>query len=182
MFCSNARRAPLILAAVFAFLAVPIDANASSAASWELQLPGLSYHFGSPHQPGKSYRYFHDGLGLQRTEVRPNYVLRFTAGFVRDSFNNHGLYAGGSIGYRFYDQGLKAELAAAPMLLYRTLRFDNASGNAPLRLIPIVLPMLVLDHPASGLGANITALPGGKFGKDLNFPGMVFVQLTYRFR
>jgi hypothetical protein len=181
MFSSNARCALLTLAAVGTFLAAPARAD-ESPATWELQLPGLSYHFGSPHQPGKKYREFHDGLGLQRTSVHPNYVVRYTAGFLRDSFNNQGLYAGASISYRFYDEGLKAELGLAPMLLYRTTRFDNDRGNAPLKLIPIIMPMVILDHPSSGFGANITVLPGGNFGKGLNFPGLVFVQLTYRIR
>ncbi|HEU0203854.1 MAG TPA: hypothetical protein VFR86_25875 [Burkholderiaceae bacterium] len=167
---------------VIAFLALPCAARAANEPAWELQLPGVSYHFGSPDQPGKRWKQFHDGLGLQRTAPGERYVWRATAGFMRDSYNHQGLYAGASVGYRVYDSSVKAELAAAPMLLYRTTRFDDHRGKAPHRLIPIVMPMIILSHPESGFGANITVLPGGNFGKDLHFPGLIYVQLTYRLR
>jgi hypothetical protein len=155
-------------------------AGAAGSASWELQLPGISHHFSAPLQQGKSWNEFHDGLGLQRTEVRPHFVWRAAAGFMRDSFGNQGLYAGASIGYRLHDGALAVDAAAAPMLLYRSTRFDDARGDAPMRLIPIVMPMLTVEHKASGIGVNITALPGGRFGKELHFPGLVYMQITYR--
>jgi hypothetical protein len=68
------------------------------------------------------------------------------------------------------------------MLLYRTTRFDGARGPAPYKLIPIVMPLLSVEHRASGIGANMTVLPAGNFGKELRFPGLVFVQFTYRLR
>lgn len=187
MYCKIAPRAWKVLEALYvllgiACLALPTLSEAADAPTWELQLPGVSYHFGSPDQPGKRWKQFHDGLGLQRTVDGERYVWRATAGFMRDSYNHQGLYAGGSLGYRVYDSSVKAELAAAPMVLYRTTRFDDHRGKAPHRVIPIIMPMIILNHPESGFGANITILPGGNFGKDLHFPGLIYVQLTYRIR
>lgn len=150
--------------------------------SWELQLPGYSHHFSPPQQPGRHWTDFHDGLGAQRTTRNDDVVVRFTGGFMRDSFDNQGLYAGAAFGWRLLRGDVEVDLSAAPMLLYRTTRFDDASGPAPLKLIPVVMPILSFEHRASGIGANLTILPGGNFGKDLQFPGLVFIQFTYRLR
>jgi len=150
--------------------------------SWEVQLPGVSYHFSPPQQPGHHWTDFHDGLGVQNTTRNENTTIRYTAGFMRDSFNNQGLYAGGSIGLRLLEGNVEIDLSAAPMLLYRTTRFDDARGPAPYKLIPIIMPLLSIEHRASGFGGNLTILPGGNFGKDLQFPGLIFIQFTYRVR
>lgn len=143
----------------------------------ELQLPGVSYHFSDPSKPGKSWNQFHDGLGVQTTEVRGSRVIRYTVGFMRDSFGKQGLYAGGAYGLRWIDgQDYNIDLSAAPMLLYRAVKFDTDDR----KLIPIVLPMISLEHKRSGVGANITVLPGGNFGKDLRFPGLIYLQFNYR--
>lgn len=168
-----------IAAILFACLA--LDAQADQT-SWELHLPGYSHHFGSPSQAGRHWTDFHDGLGVQHTTRYDDVVVRYTAGFMRDSFNNQGLYAGGAIGWRLLRGDFEVDLSAAPMLLYRTTRFDDRTGNAPLKLIPAIVPILAIEHRASGIGANITVLPGGNFGKDLHFPGLIFAQVTYRIR
>ena len=167
----------LLVACVLAGFA--IEAVAAEP-TWELQLPGWSYHFGSPQQPGRHWADYHDGLGVQRTTRNEDTVFRYTAGFVRDSFNNQGLYAGGAIGLRTRRGDIDVDLSLAPMLLYRTTRFDDARGKAPYKLIPIVMPILSMEHHATGIGANVTVLPGGNFGKDLHFPGLFFIQFTYR--
>src|SRR2546429_559643 len=102
--------------------------------SIELQLPGFSYHFSPPKQAGRSWTDFHDGLGVQLTTRNPNVVARYTAGFMRDSFDNQGLYAGGAIGLRLLEGNVEVDISVAPMLLYRTTRFDDARGSAPLKL------------------------------------------------
>jgi hypothetical protein len=168
-----------MLACVLGFFAA--DAIAAED-SLELQLPGISYHFSPPQQEGRSWTDFHDGLGVQFTTRHPKLVVRYTAGFMRDSFNNQGLYAGGSVGLRLLEGDVEIDLSAAPMLLYRTTQFDNASGSAPLKLIPVIMPLLSFEHRPSGIGGNLTILPGGNFGKDLQFPGLVFIQFTYRLR
>ncbi len=170
--------------AVYVGLVFTVVTGAACAGetSYELQLPGVSHHFGKPRQAGKSWNEFHDGLGLQRTAVRSDLVWRAAGGFIRDSFSRQGLYAGGSIGLRAIDNSIDVEFALAPMLLYRTTRFDNGQGKAPYKLIPIVLPMIVVGHDASGIGINITALPAGNFGKDLRFPALIFAQFTWRIR
>jgi hypothetical protein len=150
--------------------------------TWALQLPGVSRHFGAPQQPGEAWNELHDGLGLQRTQRHASHVVRLTGGFMRDSFNHQGLYAGGALGYRLLEGEYEVDLAAAPMLLYRSTRFDDARGPAPRKLIPIVLPMLTVEHRASGIGANLTILPAGNFGKELRFPGLIYLQFTVRFR
>lgn len=172
----------LIRFLVMGWLACFAADAAAGETSWELQLPGVSHHFSSPQQAGRHWTDFHDGLGVQRTTRNDNLVVRYTAGFMRDSFNNQGLYAGGAIGLRLMRGDVEVDLSAAPMLLYRTTRFDDAAGQAPLKLIPVVMPLLSLEHRASGIGANLTILPGGNFGKDLQFPGLVFIQFTYRLR
>jgi hypothetical protein len=155
---------------------------AAADPTWELHLPGWSYHFGSPQQPGRHWADYHDGLGLQRTTRNEDTVVRYTGGFVRDSFNNQGLYAGGAIGWRLLRGDCDVDLSAAPMLFYRTTRFDDARGKAPYKLIPVIMPILSVEHSASGIGTNVTVLPGGNFGKDLHFPGLFFFQITYRLR
>jgi hypothetical protein len=150
--------------------------------SLELQLPGLSHHFSAPKAEGRSWRDLHDGLGVQLTKRDGNVVVRYTAGFMRDSFANQGLYAGGAIGWRLLEGSVELDISAAPMLLYRTTRFDDATGSAPLKLIPVIMPLISFEHRASGIGGNLTVLPGGNFGKDLQFPGLVFLQFTYRLR
>lgn len=172
--CALCRLLVVCLLALFA-----AEAHASED-SVELQLPGVSHHFGAPSQAGRSWTDFHDGLGVQKTERDTSLVVRYTAGFMRDSFNNQGLYAGGSIGLRLHEGEFEVDVSAAPMLLYRTTRFDDARGNAPLKLIPVVMPLLSFEHRPSRIGGNLTILPGGNFGKDLKFPGLVFIQFTYR--
>jgi hypothetical protein len=169
----------LLLACVLGFFAA--EAGAAEE-SFELQLPGVSHHFSKPQQPGRDWTDFHDGLGVQLTQRYETWVVRYTAGFMRDSFNNQGAYAGGSLGLRLLEGSVEIDLSAAPMLLYRTTRFDDETGRAKLKLIPVVMPILSFEHRASGIGGNLTVLPGGNFGKDLQFPGLVFLQFTYRFR
>lgn len=144
--------------------------------STELQLPGVSHHFGSPRMPGKSWTQRHDGLGLQLSEYRDGRVRRFTAGFMRDSFGKQGLYAGAAFGWRVLENSFNVDVGAAPMLLYRTIKFDTRDR----KLIPIVLPMISFEHRHSGIGGNLTVLPGGNFGKELRFPGLIYLQFTYR--
>ncbi len=144
--------------------------------SWELQLPGVSHHFGSPRMPGKSWNQFHDGLGLQYSEVKGDRVRRYTAGFMRDSFGKQGTYVGAAFGLRMIDSRYTVDLAAAPMLLYRTVKFDTSDRV----LVPVVMPILSVEHKASGIGGNLTVLPGGNFGKNLRFPGLIYLQLSYR--
>lgn len=172
----------LVSCALALFAALYAVEAAAGDESWELHLPGYSHHFSAPQAPGRHWTDFHDGLGVQRTTRNEDWVVRYTGGFMRDSFHNQGLYAGGAIGYRLMRGDVEVDISAAPMVLYRTTRFDDATGNAPLKLIPVVMPILSIEHRASGIGANVTVLPGGNFGKDLQFPGLVFVQLTYRFR
>lgn len=144
----------------------------------DLQLPGVSHHFGAPKQVGKAWNELHDGLGIQSTRVRNDYVRRYTAGFMRDSFGKQGLYAGVSFGLRLIDGDVTMDVAAAPMLLYRTTRFDSSDRKA----IVVALPTVSVQHKASGIGANLTVLPAGNFGKDLKFPGLIYLQFTYRLR
>ena len=166
------------LAAVGICALVPGFAHAEAGDTTELHLPGISHHFGAPKQAGKSWNEFHDGLGIQSTRVRSDYVRRITAGFKRDSFGKQGLYAGASFGVRLIDGTVAVDAAVAPMLLYRTTKFDSSAR----KLIPIVLPTLAIDHKPSGIGANLTILPAGNFGKDLKFPGLIFLQFTYRLK
>jgi len=168
-----------VFAGVLGLLAVAGHADEKSL---ELQLPGFSHHFSPPKQAGRSWTDFHDGLGVQFTTRGEDVVVRYTAGFMRDSFDNQGLYAGGSIGLRVLEGNVEVDLSAAPMLLYRTTRFDDAQGDAPLKLIPVIMPLLSFEHRPSGIGGNLTVLPGGNFGKDLQFPGLIFLQFTYRLR
>lgn len=156
----------------------PAVAQQAPRETWELQLPGISHHFGKPEVAGRSYNEFHDGLGLQLTRVKPAYVTRYTAGFMRDSFNKQGGYAGASLAWRAMDGDFTVDAGAAAMLLYRTTGFKRDD----LKLIPVVLPMLSIEHKASGIGGNLTVLPAGNFGKDLRFPGLIFLQFTYRLR
>jgi hypothetical protein len=165
---------------VAVMLACLVSEARADETSTELQLPGYSYHFGSPQQPGRHWTDFHDGLGVQRTSRGDDWTVRYTAGFMRDSYNNQGLYAGGAIGLRLATGDVEWDLSAAPMLLYRTMRFDDARGKAPMKLIPAIMPILAFEHRATGIGGNITVLPGGNFGKDLHFPGLVYIQFTYR--
>ena len=169
----------VLLAFVLALCAAEVHAAEESL---ELHLPGLSHHFGSPQQAGRSWTDFHDGLGVQWTRRDTKMVVRYTAGFMRDSFGAQGLYAGGSIGYRLLEGDHEIDLAAAPLVLYRTTRFDDESGKAPYKVIPVIMPLLSYEHRASGFGGNLTILPAGNFGKDLRFPGLIFVQFTYRLR
>ena len=157
--------------------AAQAEGTETTRVSWELQLPGVSHHFSAPQKAGKSWNQFHDGLGLQTTRVTGDRVVRYTAGFMRDSFGKQGLYVGGAYGMRLLDEsGYYVDLSAAPMLLYRTIKFDTNDRV----LIPIVLPMLSFEHKASGIGANITVLPGGNMGKNLRFPGLIYLQFSYR--
>lgn len=155
---------------------------AAGAHSLEVQLPGFTHHFGSPSQPGRHWTDFHDGLGIQRTTRNSATTIRYTAGFMRDSFRKQGLYAGASFGYRLWQGEFEVDASLAPMVLYRTTRFDDERGTAPYKVIPVVMPLLCVEHRASGIGANLTVLPGGNFGKDLRFPGLAFLQITIRLR
>jgi hypothetical protein len=165
--------------AVLGLAAVASPANAQETSeSWQLHLPGVSHHFGKPEEAGRQYNELHDGLGLQRTQVKPSYVTRYTAGFMRDSFDKQGGYAGASIGLRLMDGNVTVDAGGAAMLLYRTTGFAKSDR----KLIPVVLPMLSVEHKSSGIGGNVTVLPAGNFGKDLRFPGLIFLQFTYRLR
>jgi len=143
-----------------------------------LQLPGFSEHFGAPKEPGKSWNQVHDGLGLEWGHVHNTQIRRYTVGFMRDSFGKQGVYGGAAFGLRLYDRDFSLDASVAPMLLYRTTRFDTDSR----KLIPVLLPMISIVHQNSGIGANLTVLPAGNFGKDLRFPGLIYLQLTYRLR
>ena len=169
----------LLLGLVLGFFAAEVIASEQSL---ELQLPGFSHHFGSPQQAGRSWRDFHDGLGVQMTTRNTNTVVRYTGGFMRDSFGNQGAYAGVALGLRLHEGDFEVDVSAAPMLLYRTTRFDDQHGSAPLKLIPVIMPLLSFEHRPSGIGGNLTVLPGGNFGKDLQFPGLIYLQFTYRLR
>jgi hypothetical protein len=158
-----------------------LPAAARAERSIELHLPGISHHFGVPKVEGRSWNELHDGLGVQFTDVSGashDRVRRLTAGFMRDSFGKQGLYAGASYGLRLADDAVSIDALVSPMLLLRTVNFDSTAR----KLIPIVLPTVSFQHKASGVGGNLTVLPAGNFGKDLKFPGLIYLQFTYRLR
>lgn len=146
--------------------------------STELQLPGISHHFSAPKVAGRSWNEFHDGIGVQFSNFADGRVRRAIVGFMRDSYGKQGAYAGVAYGVRLHDAAVSIDLAAAPMLLLRTVNFDSTAR----KLIPIVLPTLSFEHKASRIGGNLTVLPAGNFGKDLRFPGLMYLQFTYRLR
>jgi hypothetical protein len=155
--------------------------SVSAEVGYELILPAVSHHFDDPVIPGKRWNEFHDGLGLSRTDVRDSFVLRAFGGFIRDSFDKQGLYFGAAASLRLIDRDIALDIGIAPMMLYRTTRFDSATrGKAPHRWIPVALPVASIEHRATGIGAHISLLPGGNFGKEMSFPALALVQFWYR--
>ncbi|GIL04053.1 hypothetical protein FBR04_03270 [Betaproteobacteria bacterium PRO7] len=174
----DARRRRTLAAALLALGVGAAHADGRSGIAWHLHLPAVSHHFGPPADETRSWNELHDGLGVQRTAVRDRRVSRMTAGFMRDSFGRQGLYLGAALGLRRQAHGWSFDATLAPMVLYRTRSFASSARAA----IPLLLPMFSIEHRASGFGANLTALPAGNFGKQLRFPGLMFVQFTYRVR
>ena len=161
---------------------VPAHATASN---WELQLPGMSQHFEKPRKRGAEWNQYHEGMGLQRTiDVDRNrldggWVLRYSGGFMLDSYGNESGYLGAGLAWRRRSTIFDVDAGVAPMLLYRTTRFDDPRrGPAPLRLIPAMLPTLSVEHRQSGIGANIILVPAMDLGRDFRMPGLAFVQFT----
>lgn len=176
-----------VCAAMQVALASTLLAAAGSQAAprvtHELQLAGVSHHFSPPQAAGREWNQTHDGLGLQRTRLEDGRTLRYSAGFMRDSHGKQGLYAGVSYSLHGQRHGHALDLGVAPMLLWRTTRFDSARyGPAPHRLVPALLPMINYQHLPSGVGANITAMPQVRLGEDLQYPALVFVQFTMRLK
>jgi hypothetical protein len=162
------------------------SAPAAQAQHWDVQMPGMSHHFERPRKRGAVWNERHDGFGLQRTveldaaRLHAGWVWRESAGVMVDSFGNPGAYAGAGLAWRQRRARFDVDAGLAPMLLYRTTRFDDWRGPAPLKLIPAVLPTFSLQHRPSGTGANIIAVPALTMGADFRMPGLVFVQLTRR--
>jgi hypothetical protein len=175
-------RAVAHLALASALLAAA-GAQAAPRVTHELQLAGVSHHFSPPQAAGREWNQSHDGLGLQRTRLEDGRALRYSAGFMRDSHGKQGLYAGLSYSLHGQRHGHALDLGVAPMLLWRTTRFDSARyGPAPHRLVPALLPIVNYQHLPSGVGANITAMPQVRLSDDLQYPALVFVQFTMRLK
>jgi hypothetical protein len=151
----------------------------TSGKQWALQLTGISHHFGKPRQTGMRFNETHDGLGMQQTQSRQGWITTVSFGVMKDSYDNQSAYAGGAVARRLRGHDLSVDVCLAPMLLYRTTRFDDWRGDAPLRLIPALLPTVTLNH-RDGLGANLVALPRGNYGQNFKLPGVVFLQVTQR--
>ncbi len=152
---------------------------------WDMQMPGMSHHFDKPRKRGAQWNESHDGFGLQRSValddgIGSGWVWRDSVGVMVDSFGNPGGYAGAGPAWRERRANFDIDAGLAPMLLYRTTRFDDWRGPAPMRLIPAVLPTLTLQHRPSGAGANIIAVPSMNLGGDYRMPGLVFLQFTRR--
>jgi hypothetical protein len=177
---SRCAHAAAWLAAVL--LSLPLGAaSGSSGIQWAVQFTGVSYHFGKPRQPGLRYNETHDGLGMQHSQTHNGWIKTVSVGVMRDSYDNPSAYAGGALARRLRGHDLSVDVGVAPMLFYRTTRFDDWRGDAPLRLVPAVLPTVTLSH-RGGLGANLVALPRGNYGRDLRLPGLVFLQITQRLK
>lgn len=147
--------------------------------SWSVQLPGISRHFSKPRQAGMRFNETHDGLGMQATRPREDWLVTWSAGVMRDSYDNQSAYAGAAFMRRLRGFDLSVDVGLSPMLLYRSFRFDDWRGDAPMRVFPVVLPTVTLTH-RDGLGANLIAIPPGNYGKNLTLPGVVFLQFTQR--
>lgn len=158
-------------------------AEAGPRITHEVQLAGVSHHFSAPQAAGRDWNEQHDGLGVQRSRLEDGRVLRYSAGYMRDSHGKQGLYAGLSLSRHFQYFSHSLDYGIAPMLLWRTTRFDSKRlGPAPHRLVPALMPMLTYEHRPSGFGANITASPPIKLGDDTRYPALVFLQFTMRVR
>ncbi|MCU0950348.1 MAG: hypothetical protein MUC68_04640 [Burkholderiaceae bacterium] len=167
--------------AIIAAMLATAGAQAAPAITHELQITGISHHFNAPQAAGRDWNQNHDGLGLQRTRVESGRALRYSAGFMRDSHGKQGLYAGLAYSLHGRRHGHALDLGIAPMLLWRTTRFDSVRlGPAPHRLVPALLPMFNYQHLPSGFGANVTAMPQVRLSEELQYPALVFVQFTKR--
>lgn len=177
------RRAALgALAAVVASLAAMQAQAADVRVTHELRLAGMSHHFEPPRARDRSWNENHDGLGIQRSLRRDGRVLRYSAGYMRDSHGKQGLYAGLALSRHVQYHAHSLDLGVAPMLLWRTTRFDSARlGPAPHRLVPALLPVLAYEFVPAGIGAHLTAMPQVKIGQA-EYPGMVFLQFTLKMR
>jgi hypothetical protein len=93
------------------------SADARPRVTHEVQLAGVSHHFSAPRAVGREWNEQHDGLGVQRSRLEDGRVLRYSAGYMRDSHGKQGLYAGLSLSRHLQYFSHSLDYGIAPMLL-----------------------------------------------------------------
>jgi len=177
-------RLRILLAACLAAASIPLVAAEQpttltnlTTPSWALQVSGISYHFSPPSGKYalKKWNEQNWGLGLEyRKNTRPGYWLKATGGFMLDSTDTWSTYVGAALQKRLVDGEVSVDAGAAGFIFYRGLE------NGRKRLLPAVLPVVSIEHRATGLGLNLLAVPEFK-AQGMHSPTVVFAQLTYRF-
>lgn len=152
-----------------------------------VQLPGMSHHFSEPkdrHGRVLRNRHYNErnwGIGMQAEEPLAregwqDWVVKYSAGVLKDSLDAMGLYAGVTLQERVLDkQDYSVDAGAGGFVFYRTLRFGG-----PHLLVPAVLPVLSVLHKPTQIGLNALAIPRFTIsGREM--PAVVFVQFTRAF-
>jgi hypothetical protein len=149
------------------------------ASRWGLQVSGYSHHFQSTRN--RSHPSWNDrniGLGLQYDlwrKAESPWSTVGSLGFMKDSYDVYGYYAGGAQFYRLIDRRVKVKTGIGALAVYRAFAWNREKDFALL-----VMPVFSIEDSRSGLGVNITGSPSIRYG-NRKIVSFVFIQGVYRF-
>jgi hypothetical protein len=169
----------LALAYLLCLLPDATRAGDFESSPWGLQVSGFSHHFQSTrNRSHPSWNSHNFGLGLQydlwRNADSP-WTTVGSLGFMKDSYDVYGYYAGVAQLYRLLDSRIKVKFGIGALAAHRAFGWNREKEFGLL-----LMPVLSIEDGRSGLGANITGSPSIRYG-NRKIVSFVFIQGFYRF-
>ncbi|MFK7967261.1 MAG: hypothetical protein AB8C46_25155 [Burkholderiaceae bacterium] len=144
---------------------------------WHMHTGGLSRHFEQTDASGREWNENHPGIGLEFRQRRSaRWDARYTVGFMQDSREQPGGYAGAAYVRQFNRNGdFSAAIGVGAYAFYR-----SRSWNGEMTLVPAILPTVSFGLFKNRVGVNILTIPKvSLFGKRST--PLVFAQFTFRY-
>ena len=144
---------------------------------WHLHTGGLSHHFEQTDASGRQWNENHPGIGLEYRQRRSaRWDARYTLGFMQDSREQPGGYAGAAYVRQFNRNGdFSPAIGIGAYAFYR-----SRSWNGDMTLVPAILPTVSFGLFKNRVGVNILTIPKvSLFGKRST--PLIFAQFTFRF-
>ncbi len=151
--------------------------KARSNIEWHMHTGGLSRHFEQTDATGRRWNENHPGVGLEYRQRRSaRWDARYTLGFMQDSREQPGGYAGAAYVRQFNRNGdFSAAIGLGAYAFYR-----SRSWNGEMTLVPAILPTISFGLFKNRVGVNILTIPKvSLFGKRST--PLVFAQFTFRY-
>lgn len=167
----------LLSTQAFAQSSISSASSTRGATEWHLHTGGLSRHFEQTDASGRQWNENHPGIGFEFRQRRSSrWDARYTVGFMQDSREQPGGYAGAAYVRQFNRNGdFSAAVGLGVYAFYR-----SSSWDGDMTVVPALLPTVSFGLFKNRLGVNILTIPKiSLFGKSST--PLIFAQFTFRY-